>query len=178
MQFNDSRRDFLTGAAKAGVAATIVTSVPTFAGEMLATPATAAVDTEALLHTLGKRIGAEVGAMIGSFGSPLSLTYADAAGAGIEALREGMESGARKSVGCGAVCLEEHLPYGTTLGIAYFKDPVSGNTARVEIFPEALSQIEMIADATRSGSLQKQAVLTAPADSLYSISVSSQLLFN
>lgn len=177
MQFSDSRRDFLTASAKAGAAAAIVGSLPAFAATPGAALGTASVSAD-LLRALGQRIGLDAAQAIGSFGTPLSVTYLDAAGASVEALREGIEDGARMGVGCGAVCVERALPYGEVLGVAHFQDPTTGRTARVEIFPGALSQIELIAAATRSGSLQKQALLSMPSDGLYSMTVASALRFN
>jgi hypothetical protein len=48
-------------------------------------------------------------------------------------------------------------------------NPATGRSARVEIFPESLSQIAMIQSATGSASLQKQAVMSAPADGFYRV---------
>jgi hypothetical protein len=55
------------------------------------------------------------------------------------------------------------------LGVALMHNPATGRSARVEIFPESLSQIAMIQSATGSASLQKQAVMSAPADGLYRV---------
>lgn len=173
MQFNDSRRDFLTGAAKAGAAAAVVGAIPAMAASPSSAAATAAHAD--LLYALGQRIGLDVANAIGSFGSPLSVTYLDGAGAGVDALREGIESGSRLGVGCGAVCVEQSLPYGDVLGIAHFQDPVTGRTARVEIYPNALSHIDLIIGATRSGSLQKQAIMSASSQGLYAIDTPSAL---
>jgi hypothetical protein len=171
MDFAFSRRDFLTGSAKLGAAAAVVSS-----GVGVAFATNAATDAPALasahsdvLFALGQRIGLDAAAAIGTFGSPLSVTYLDAAGSSVDALREGIELGSRAGVGCGVVCVESAMPYGSFLGTAYFSDPATGRTARVEIHSEALSHIEMIADATRSRSLQKQAIMSAPASGLYTI---------
>ncbi len=177
MQFNDSRRDFLTGSAKIGAAATIASSVPlAFASADVSVEATAA--SADLLHALGQRIGLDVAEQIGTFGTPLSVTYMDGAGASVESLREGIEAGARFGVGCGAVCVEASIPYGDVLGIAFFHDPVSGRKARVEIYADTLTQIELIASTTRSGSLQKQAIMSASADRFYALTIPSALQFS
>jgi hypothetical protein len=170
MDFAFSRRDFLTGSAKLGAAAAVVSAagVAFAANTATAAPVLASAHSD-VLFALGQRIGLDAAAAIGTFGSPLSVTYLDAAGVSVDALREGIEHGSRAGVGCGVVCVESAMPYGSFLGMAHFSDPVTGRTARVEIHSEALSHIEMIADATRSGSLQKQAIMSAPASGLYTI---------
>jgi hypothetical protein len=170
MDFAFSRRDFLTGSAKLGAAAAVVSAagVALAANAATTAPVLASAHSD-VLFALGQRIGLDAAAAIGTFGSPLSVTYLDAAGVSVDALREGIEHGSRAGVGCGVVCVESAMPYGSFLGMAHFSDPVTGRTARVEIHAEALSHIEMIADATRSGSLQKQAIMSAPVSGLYTI---------
>ncbi len=176
MNFEMNRRDFLTASAKISAAAATVAAVPAALAAPIDAPAPASVHAD-LLRALGMRIGLDAAAEIGTFGEALSVTYFDAAGASIDPLREGIEDGARLGVSCGAVCVESSLPYGDVLGIAYFRDAHSGRTARVEIYPSALTQIELISQGTRSGSLQKQAIMTASADSLYSLTAASSLRF-
>jgi hypothetical protein len=175
MNFEINRRDFLTGSVKLGAAAATVAAVPSaIAAAFAAAPESAHGD---LLRALGTRIGLDAAAEIGTFGEPLSVQYFDAAGASVDALREGIEDGARLGVSCGAVCVESSLPYSDVLGIAFFRDAHSGRTARVEILASALTQIELISQGTRSGSLQKQAIMSASADSLYTLTASSSLRF-
>ena len=175
MNFEMNRRDFLTGSAKLGAAAATVAAVPTaLAASLTTAPESAHTD---LLRALGTRIGLDAAAEIGSFGEPLSVQYFDAAGASVDALREGIEDGARMGVSCGVVCVESSLPYSDVLGIAYFRDPLTGRTARVEILPSALTQIELISQGTRSGSLQKQALMSMSSESLYAFTAASSLRF-
>ena len=165
--FQESRRQFMAGSAKTCAlvgALGVVGGAQAFAGGATA----GAVDAD-LLHALGTRIGLDVAAAIGEGDAPLSVSYLDAAGPSIDPLREGIEHAMRLHSSTPAVCKESAAPYASVLGVALMHNAATGRSARVEIFPESLSQIAMIQSATGSASLQKQAVMSAPADGLYRV---------
>jgi len=166
--FQESRRQFMAGSAKTCAlvgALGVVGGAHAFAG----TASTAgAVDAD-LLHALGTRIGLDVAAAIGEGEAPLTVSYLDAAGPSIDPLREGIEHAMRLHSDSPSVCNEAAAPYASALGVALMHNPATGRSARVEIFPESLSQIAMIQSATGSASLQKQAVMSAPADGFYRV---------
>ena len=183
-EFKESRREFIVGSAKAGALVAGAVLVPmAFASSLSAVPAastaatlgamtTAAANTD-LLHALGTRIGLEIAAEIGGEGAdavPLALSYADNAGPAIDPLQAGIAHAMVLACGAeGAACIETSAPYSSVLGVALISNPATGRVARVEIFPEALSHLTMIQEATASASLQKQAVMSASADAFYRV---------
>ena len=186
--FQASRREFMSDSAKAvAVAATAVAVPGVFAALPSAAPsasvatairvgATAVADAD-LLHALGTRIGLEIAAEIGGEGVdavPLALSYADSAGPAIDPLQAGIAHAMVLACGAaGAACIETSAPYSSVLGVALITNPATGRMARVEIFPEALSHLTMIQDATASASLQKQAVMSANSDAFYRVTYPS-----
>ena len=181
--FKESRREFIVGSAKASaVVAGAVLAPMAFASSLSAPPVagiaatlgrmTAAANTD-LLHALGTRIGLEIAAEIGGEGAdavPLALSYADNAGPAIDPLQAGIAQAMVLACGAeGAACIETSAPYSSVLGVALISNPATGRVARVEIFPEALSHLTMIQEATASASLQKQAVMSASADAFYRV---------
>ena len=181
--FKESRREFIVGSAKASaVVAGAVLAPMAFASSLSAPPVagiaatlgtmTAAANTD-LLHALGTRIGLEIAAEIGGEGAdavPLALSYADNAGPAIDPLQAGIAHAMVLACGAeGAACIETSAPYSSVLGVALISNPATGRVARVEIFPEALSHLTMIQEATASASLQKQAVMSASADAFYRV---------
>lgn len=175
MSFQESRRQFMAGSAKtcALVGALGVVGVVGGANAvtMSAEPAllrSAAVDAD-LLHALGARIGMDVASEIGSNEAPLTVSYVDTAGPSIDPLREGIEHAMRLHSGAPSAVVETAAPYASVLGVALMTNPATGRSARVEIFPESLSQIAMIQSAASSASLHKQAVMSAPSDSFYRV---------
>ena len=181
--FKESRREFIVGSAKASaVVAGAVLAPMAFASSLSAPPVagiaatlgrmTAAANTD-LLHALGTRIGLEIAAEIGGEGAdavPLALSYADNAGPAIDPLQAGIAQAMVLACGAeGAACIETSAPYASVLGVALISNPATGRVARVEIFPEALSHLTMIQEATASASLQKQAVMSASADAFYHV---------
>ena len=177
--FKESRREFIVGSAKAcAVVAGAVLAPMAFASSLSAPPVagigtmTAAANTD-LLHALGTRIGLEIAAEIGGEGAdavPLALSYADNAGPAIDPLQAGIAQAMVLACGAeGAACIETSAPYASVLGVALISNPATGRMARVEIFPEALSHLTMIQEATASASLQKQAVMSASADAFYRV---------
>ena len=189
--FQASRREFMSDSAK--VCALAVATVATvaapvaFAAQLSAAPitgATIALGTRVvavadadLLHALGTRIGLEIAAEIGGDGAdavPLALSYADNTGPAIDPLQAGIAHAMVLACGAaGAACIETSAPYSSVLGVALISNPATGRMARVEIFPEALSHLTMIQEATASASLQKQAVMSANSDAFYRVTYPS-----
>ncbi len=182
-KFKESRREFIVGSAKvSAVVAGAVLAPMALASSVPAAPVagtgaaldavTAAANTD-LLHALGTRIGLEIAAEIGGEGKdavPLALSYADNAGPAIDPLQAGIAQAMVLACGAkGAACIETSAPYASVLGVALISNPATGRTARVEIFPEALSHLTMIQEATRSAALQKQAVMSASSDAFYRV---------
>lgn len=182
-KFKESRREFVVGSAKAGAVVAGAALAPmAFASSLSAAPlagteatlgaVTAAANTD-LLHALGTRIGLEIAAEIGGEGAdavPLALSYADSAGPAIDPLQAGIAHAMVLACGAeGAACIETSAPYSSVLGVALISNPATGRMARVEIFPEALSHLTMIQEATRSAALQKQAVMSASSEMFYRI---------
>ncbi len=189
--FKASRREFIVGSAKVGAVATGVAIAPmAFASSLsyapfadtaatLGTISAATANTD-LLHALGTRIGLEIADEIGDANdagnkaSPLALSYADNAGPAIDPLQAGIAHAMVLACGAdGAACIETSAPYASVLGVALISNPATGRTARVEIFPEALSHLTMIQEATASASLQKQAVMSANSDTFYRVTYSA-----
>jgi hypothetical protein len=182
--FKESRREFIVGTAKAGVVVAGAALAPlAFASSFSAAQVdgaiasfgartTAAAHAD-LLHALGTRIGMEIAEEIGGEGVdsvPLALSYADNAGPAIDPLQAGIAHAMVLACGTdGAACIETSAPYASVLGVALISNPATGRTARVEIFPEALSHLTMIQEATASASLQKQAVMSASSDAFYRV---------
>ena len=186
--FQASRREFMSDSAKAcALAAATVAAPGAFAAQLSAAPI-AGVTTEFgtdlatvadadLLHALGTRIGLEIAAEIGGEGAdavPLALSYTDSAGSAIDPLQAGIAHAMVLACGAaGAACIETNAPYSSVLGVALISNPATGRMARVEIFPEALSHLTMIQEATASASLQKQAVMSANSDAFYRVTYPS-----
>ena len=181
--FKESRREFIVGSAKASAVVAGAVLAPMAFASSLSAPLvagiaatlgtmTAAANTD-LLHALGTRIGLEIAAEIGGEGAdavPLALSYADNAGPAIDPLQAGIAHAMVLACGAeGAACIETSAPYSSVLGVALISNPATGRIARVEIFPEALSHLTMIQEATASASLQKQAVMSASADAFYRV---------
>ena len=182
--FKESRREFMVGSVKVSTVVAGAALAPmAFASSLSATSVvgtTATFGTMAatvantdLLHALGTRIGLEIAAEIGGEGAdavPLALSYADNAGPAIDPLQAGIAHAMVLACGAaGAACIETSAPYSSVLGVALISNPATGRMARVEIFPEALSHLTMIQEATASASLQKQAVMSASADAFYRV---------
>ena len=185
-EFKESRREFVVGSAKAGavvasaalapmalaMGASSFSAAPVVGAAATVGAVTAAANTD-LLHALGTRIGLEIAAEIGGEGAdavPLALSYADNAGPAIDPLQAGIAHAMVLACGAeGAACIETSAPYSSVLGVALISNPATGRMARVEIFPEALSPLTMIQEATASASLQKQAVMSASADAFYRV---------
>ena len=182
MSFQESRREFMVGSVKVGaVAASVALAPMAFATGFddaavgtLASTSAAAVHAD-LLHALGTRIGLEIATEIGSSAdgnktSPLALSYADNAGPAIDPLQAGIAHAMVLACGAdGAACIETNAPYASVLGVALISNPATGRTARVEIFPEALSHLTMIQESTSSATIQKQAVMSASSDAFYRV---------
>ena len=186
--FQASRREFMSDSAKAcALAAATVAAPGAFAAQLSAAPITgvttafgadlATVADADLLHALGTRIGLEIAAKIGGEGAdavPLALSYTDSAGSAIDPLQAGIAHAMVLACGAaGAACIETNAPYSSVLGVALITNPATGRMARVEIFPEALSHLTMIQEATASASLQKQAVMSANSDAFYRVTYPS-----
>ncbi len=186
--FQASRRDFMSDSAKACVVAAAAVAAPgVFAAHLSAAPVLAAtlasgsslatVAHADLLHALGTRIGLEIAEEIGGEGAdavPLALSYTDSAGPAIDPLQAGIAHAMVLACGAaGAACIETNAPYSSVLGVALISNPATGRMARVEIFPEALSHLTMIQEATNSASLQKQAVMSANSDAFYRVTYPS-----
>lgn len=185
--FKESRREFIVGSAKASVVVAGAALAPmAFASSLSAMPVAGSVATFGavttagntdLLHALGTRIGLEIAAEIGGEGAtavPLALSYADSAGPAIDPLQAGIAHAMVLACGAeGAACIETSAPYSSMLGVALISNPATGRMARVEIFPEALSHLTMIQEATASASLQKQAVMSANSDTFYRVTYSA-----
>ena len=186
--FQASRRDFMSDSAKAcAITAAAVVAPGVFATRLSAVPRTgvttafgtdlATVADADLLHALGTRIGLEIAAEIGGEGAdavPLALSYTDSAGSAIDPLQAGIAHAMVLACGAaGAACIETNAPYSSVLGVALISNPATGRMARVEIFPEALSHLTMIQEATASASLQKQAVMSANSDAFYRVTYPS-----
>ena len=186
--FQASRREFMSDSAKAcALAAATVAAPGAFAAQLSAAPITgvtiafgtdlATVADADLLHALGTRIGLEIAAEIGGEGAdavPLALSYTDSAGPAIDPLQAGIAHAMVLACGAaGAACIETSAPYSSVLGVALISNPATGRMARVEIFPEALSHLTMIQEATASASLQKQAVMSANSDAFYRVTYPS-----
>ena len=186
--FQASRREFMSDSAKVCALAVATVAAPVaFAAQLSAAPitgATTALGTSVvavadadLLHALGTRIGLEIAAEIGGDGTdavPLALSYADSAGPAIDPLQAGIAHAMVLACGAaGAACIETSAPYSSVLGVALISNPATGRMARVEIFPEALSHLTMIQEATASASLQKQAVMSANSDIFYRVTYPS-----
>ncbi len=186
--FRASRRDFMSDSAKTcAVVAAAVAAPGVFAAQLSAAPvlatttasglAMATVAHADLLHALGTRIGLEIANEIGGEGAdavPLALSYTDNAGPAIDPLQAGIAHAMVLACGAaGAACIETSAPYSSVLGVALISNPATGRMARVEIFPEALSHLAMIQEATNSASLQKQAVMSANADVFYRVTYPS-----
>ncbi len=182
--FKASRREFIVGSAKASAVFAGAALAPmAFASSVSVAPITGTVATlgalttaainSDLLHALGTRIGLEIAAEIGGDGAdavPLALSYADNAGPAIDPLQAGIAHAMVLACAAeGAACIETSAPYSSVLGVALISNPATGRMARVEIFPEALSHLTMIQEATKSASLQKQAVMSANADAFYRV---------
>ena len=183
MSFQESRREFMVGSVKLGaVAASVALAPMAFATGFddaavgtLASTSAAAVHAD-LLHALGTRIGLEIATEIGGTSadgnktSPLALSYADNAGPAIDPLQAGIAHAMVLACGAdGAACIETSAPYASVLGVALISNPATGRTARVEIFPEALSHLTMIQESTSSATIQKQAVMSASSDAFYRV---------
>ena len=186
--FQAARREFMSDSAKVCAVATAAMIAPgVFASRLSAAPilgvtpvfgaGVAAVADTDLLHALGTRIGLEIAAEIGGEGAdavPLALSYADSAGPAIDPLQAGIAHAMVLACGAaGAACIETSAPYSSVLGVALISNPATGRMARVEIFPEALSHLTMIQEATNSASLQKQAVMSANSDAFYRVTYPS-----
>ena len=186
--FQASRREFMSDSAKVCALTVATVAAPVaFAAQLSAAPitgATTALGTSVvavadadLLHALGTRIGLEIAAEIGGDGTdavPLALSYADSAGPAIDPLQAGIAHAMVLACGAaGAACIETSAPYSSVLGVALISNPATGRMARVEIFPEALSHLTMIQEATASASLQKQAVMSANSDIFYRVTYPS-----
>lgn len=187
--FQASRRDFMSDSAKACVVVAAAVAAPgVFAAQLSAAPPVLATTTISglgmatvadadLLHALGTRIGLEIAHEIGGEGAdavPLALSYTDNAGPAIDPLQAGIAHAMVLACGAaGAACIETSAPYSSILGVALISNPATGRMARVEIFPEALSHLVMIQEATNSASLQKQAVMSASADAFYRVTYPS-----
>ena len=187
-QFKESRREFIVGSVKASAVVAGVALAPlAFASSIstasvvgtattLGAVSSTAANTD-LLHALGTRIGLEIAAEIGGEGAdavPLALSYADNAGPAIDPLQAGIAHAMVLACGAdGAACIETSAPYSSVLGVALISNPATGRMARVEIFPEALSHLTMIQEATVSASLQKQAVMSANAEAFYRVTYPS-----
>jgi hypothetical protein len=166
--FNASRRAFI--ATTSGTSAAIVAStIAAPAQAMLSSSPTTQAQYTDLLFALGQRAGLEVSQALGGSEQALRFTFLDDAGASLNALREGFTQGLSLDAGCSVGCAETQQAYSHVLGVALVMNQVTGQTARVEIFPSALSQIEMIRGVTASASLQKQAIMSASSDALYSV---------
>ena len=189
-EFKASRREFIVGSAKTGavvagavlapmafaMGASSLSAAPGVGAAATVGAVSAAANTD-LLHALGTRIGLEIAAEIGGEGAdavPLALSYADNAGPAIDPLQAGIAHAMVLACGAdGAACIETSAPYSSVLGVALISNPATGRMARVEIFPEALSHLTMIQEATASASLQKQAVMSASSDAFYRVTYPS-----
>lgn len=176
MLFEQSRREFLVGGARAGAAfaALAITggAAGAFAADFLpgaaASSAAAAVSPE-LLHALGARIGLEVTQAIGGGNAPMSLAYIDAAGPAVDALRDGIERGIQWEAGSAPTSREWQAPYCSLLGAAMITNETTGQRAIVEIDHTALSMIAMVEGLNTPASAHKHAVLTLNSDNLYRV---------
>ena len=172
MNISQSRREFMVHSTQAGAALAVMggASGAMALGVERASPSVAAAAVNAdLLHALGARIGLEVATALGSFGTPLTLSYLDAAGPSVDALREGLEQGMAWHTGAAPVSVEAALSRASVLGVALIKNSATGRAARVEIDATALSMIALIESVKTPASSHKHAVLTASADNLYRI---------
>ncbi|MGL4233310.1 MAG: hypothetical protein ACRDAM_20585 [Casimicrobium sp.] len=164
MSITLSRREFVASGALGAAALTTALPHPVFADELH-------VD-DTLLSALGARIGLEVSQTLAPAGEALAISYIDCASPDLIALREGVAQGASWQCDRGVSCATSKGGYASVLGIALFKNTMSGREARVEIDKTALSHIAMIESASTSKSIQKHAVMVAPADSMYRVAYS------
>jgi hypothetical protein len=170
MSPTSSRREFMAHSLQASAALALMGGAPSAMGAMSAINATATEAVNAdLLHALGARIGLEMATAIGSHGVPLSLSYFDAAGPSVDALRDGIEQGVAWHIGAAPACVETPVSRSALLGVALMTNAATGRSARVEIDATALSMIALIESVKTPASAHKHAVLTASADNLYRV---------
>ncbi len=165
------RRQFMTGSVKSSVAltawslaATGVTGLGVTGLGQAATSSSAAPD---LLMSLGARIAIEVRTQLGSADAGYSVHFLDSAGPSCDGLREGL----RRAFSAHGLQLEEFTgERHHSLGLVTIRNLDTGRSAIVDLFPEALSQVDLIEQSFASSSQRDHAIMTAPRDSLFSLS--------
>jgi hypothetical protein len=165
------RRQFLTGSAKSGVAFTALSLAATGATGLGMTGLAQAVASSSaapdLLMSLGARIAIEVQSQLGSADSGYSVHFLDAAGPSCDGLRQGL----RHAFSAHGLQLEvASAERNHSLGLVTIRNLDTGRSARVELFPEALSQVDLIEHSFADSRQRDHAIMTAPRDSLFSLS--------
>jgi hypothetical protein len=164
------RRQFFAGTGKSGAALGALSLTSTgLAGLGMNGLAQAVTvgQTPDLLLTLGARIAIEVQSELGSANSGYSVHFLDAAGPSCDGLREGLK-GAFNAHGFKLV--ETQGMRNHSLGEVTIRNLDTGRSATVDIFPEALTQVELIEQSFTSDALRKQAMMKTPRDSLFALS--------
>lgn len=170
------RRQFMTASAKSSaaltalsLAATGVTGLATTGLGMAGFAQAAASSNLApdLLRSLGARIAIEVQTQLGSANAGYSVHFLDSAGPSCDGLRQGLRQ-AFKAHGLQLeeVAGERHH----SLGLVTIRNLDTGRSAKVDLYPEALSQVGLIEQSFASASQRDHALMTAPRDSLFSLS--------
>ncbi len=165
------RRRFMTGSAKSSVALaalSLTTSGVTSLGmTSIAQAASSTSPAPDLLISLGTRIAIEVQSQLGRANAGYSVHFLDSAGPSCDGLRLGLQ----QAFSVHGLQLDEVAgERNHSLGLVTIRNLDTGRSAKVELFPEALSQVDLIEQSYASASQRDRAIMTAPRDSLFSLS--------
>jgi hypothetical protein len=171
-QSQSARRRFFAGTAKSGMALSALSLAATGVTGMGISMASAAQvasasSTPDLLMTLGARIAIEVQSALGSAESGYSVHFLDAAGPSCAGLREGLTK-AFQVHGLQFEASQGECHH--ALGVVTIRNLDTGRSAKVELFPESLSQVDLIEQSFSNPALRDQAIMKTPRDSLFSLS--------
>jgi hypothetical protein len=162
-----TRRQFFSGSAKSGVALGLATTSVTGMGfASLAQAASPGTEPDLLL-TLGARIAIEVQSELGQANAGYSVHFLDAAGPSCDGLREGLTQAFKTH---GLQMEESQGQHQHALGVVTIRNLDTGRSAKVELFPESLSQVDLIEQSFASQALRDRALMATPRDSLFSLS--------
>jgi hypothetical protein len=117
--------------------------------------------------SLGARIAIEVQSQLGSANAGYSVHFLDSAGPSCDGLRQGL----RQALSAHSLQLEEVAgERNHSLGLVTIRNLDTGRSAKVDLFPEALSQLDLIEHSFVTSSQRDHAIMTTPRDSLFSLS--------
>jgi hypothetical protein len=165
-----SRRQFFAGTVKSGAGLSALRLAATGAAGMGMSGFTQTASASAapdLLVTLGARIAIEVQSELGSANAGYSIHFLDAAGPSCAGLREGLKQAFSAH---GFKFEEDQVERNHSLGEVTIRNLETGRSLKVELFPEALSQAELIEQSFAGITQRKLAMMASARDGLFALS--------